>query len=156
MADTKGSGKPTKVTSPIKLAHVVLRTRPETFASMVSFYKTFLGAESSHENEFISFLTYDDEHHRIAIVAIPDIGPKDAKTSGLEVRSRIAGQVRHAPDFHLAHSFHFRHGSRSPDFVQPAEGVGNRAGMVCQPRADAQHLLPGPGRQSHRDAGGCL
>ncbi|OJD28863.1 glyoxalase bleomycin resistance protein dioxygenase protein [Diplodia corticola] len=78
------NGKTTKVISPIRLAHVVLRTRPESFANMVAFYKAFLGAETSHQNDFISFMTYDEEHHRIAIVAMPDIGPKDAKTAGLE------------------------------------------------------------------------
>jgi catechol-2,3-dioxygenase len=71
----------TKVVSPCKLAHVVLRT--SKFAEMVKFYKTFLGAEATHENEFLSFLTYDDEHHRIAIAHIPG-APKDPHSSGLE------------------------------------------------------------------------
>ncbi|KAL1647976.1 hypothetical protein SLS58_002300 [Diplodia intermedia] len=95
MADTKENGKTTtKVISPIRLAHVVLRTRPETFADMVAFYKTFLGAEAAHENDFISFLTYDEEHHRIAIVAMPGLGPKDAKTAGLE-SPKTDGYLQH-------------------------------------------------------------
>ncbi|KAH7058919.1 Glyoxalase/Bleomycin resistance protein/Dihydroxybiphenyl dioxygenase [Macrophomina phaseolina] len=77
-------GKPTKIISPVKLAHVVLRTRPEMFKQMVDFYKTFLGADASYENDTLSFLTYDDEHHRIALAAVPGLGPKDAQTSGLE------------------------------------------------------------------------
>src|SRR5262249_9668315 len=32
----------------------------------------------------LSFITYDDEHHRVAIVALPGLKPKDRQTSGLE------------------------------------------------------------------------
>ncbi|OCL04423.1 Glyoxalase/Bleomycin resistance protein/Dihydroxybiphenyl dioxygenase [Glonium stellatum] len=71
-----------KVVSPIRLAHVVLRTN--NFKTMVNFYKTFLGAKANYENEFLSFLTYDNEHHRIAIAALPGTGPKTTKTCGLE------------------------------------------------------------------------
>lgn len=71
-----------KVISPIQLAHVVLRTN--NFKIMVDFYKTFLGGEASYENDFLSFLTYDEEHHRIAIAAIPGTGPKATNTCGLE------------------------------------------------------------------------
>lgn len=81
MAISNGSQK---VISPVRLAHVVLRTSPEKFQEMVSFYKTFLGAHAVLENEMLSFLTYDDEHHRIAIVALPGLKPKDSTTSGLE------------------------------------------------------------------------
>jgi catechol-2,3-dioxygenase len=73
-----------KVTSPVKLAHVVLRTN--NFAKMAQFYKDFLGAKASMEvPDQLSFLTYDDEHHRIAIVNIPPIQNKDKNTCGLEV-----------------------------------------------------------------------
>lgn len=73
------------VISPKKLAHIVLRTRAEQFKIMKEFYKSFLGGHASYENDFLSFITYDDEHHRLAIAALPDLGPKDSKTSGLEV-----------------------------------------------------------------------
>lgn len=70
------------VLHPSKLAHVVLRTN--NFKPMIQFYKTFLGAQSVHENDFISFLSYDDEHHRIAIIGMPSIKPKDKDSCGLE------------------------------------------------------------------------
>lgn len=79
----------TAITSPVKLAHVVLRTKPENFVQMTAFYKTFLGGHSSHENEFLSFITYDEEHHRIAIAAIPGLGDRDARTCGLEVSAAV-------------------------------------------------------------------
>ncbi|KIW90899.1 uncharacterized protein Z519_08682 [Cladophialophora bantiana CBS 173.52] len=75
--------KPTaKVTSPSKLAHVVLRTN--NFETMVEFYKDFLGAEVIYKNDFLAFLTYDEEHHRVAIAAVPGTKTKDAETCGLE------------------------------------------------------------------------
>lgn len=72
----------TTVIPPAKLAHVVLRTGK--FSEMVSFYKTFLGAQATYENPFLSFLTYDAEHHRIAIASVPGTGPKQRTTAGLE------------------------------------------------------------------------
>ncbi|KAN0119190.1 Glyoxalase/Bleomycin resistance protein/Dihydroxybiphenyl dioxygenase [Hyaloscypha variabilis] len=73
-----------KVISPSKLAHVVLRTNSDNFKTMVNFYKIFLGGQATYENDFLSFITYDDEHHRIAIAGVPGTGPKALKTSGLE------------------------------------------------------------------------
>lgn len=71
-----------KVLPPAKLAHVVLRTGK--FKEMVDFYKTFLGATASFENEFLSFLSYDYEHHRIAILARPGAKDRDPESAGLE------------------------------------------------------------------------
>ena len=87
MVDFENVG--TAITSPAKLAHVVLRTKPENFAQMTTFYKTFLGGHASHENEFLSFITYDEEHHRIAIAAIPGLVDRDARTCGLEVSAAV-------------------------------------------------------------------
>lgn len=71
-----------KVISPSRLAHVVLRTN--NMKALVAFYTTFLGARISHENDTLAFLTYDEEHHRIAIVQIPPLAPKNPMTCGLE------------------------------------------------------------------------
>lgn len=71
-----------QVKSPSKLAHVVLRTN--NFKPMVNFYKDFLGAQAIYENDFLAFLTYDEEHHRIAIATVPETKAKDRKTCGLE------------------------------------------------------------------------
>jgi catechol-2,3-dioxygenase len=84
------SGAPVR---PIKLAHVVLRTANKP--AMAAFYKDFLGGHASHENELLSFITYDDEHHRIAIAQLPFLKPKDKTTCGLEV-SRAEHSRRHA------------------------------------------------------------
>lgn len=70
------------VTSPSMLAHVVLRTG--NLAKMADFYTTFLGGTVTHGNDFLSFITYDEEHHRIALIAMPDTAPKIPTSAGLE------------------------------------------------------------------------
>lgn len=71
------------VTRPTKLAHVVLRTA--NFEKQKAFYKTFLGTDGAvFENDFLSFLTFDSEHHRIALISMPALSPKNPSTSGLE------------------------------------------------------------------------
>ena len=61
--------------APAKLAHVVLRVRD--LPAMRDWYKTVLQADVTQEASGLSFLTYDDEHHRIALVAIPGIEARD-------------------------------------------------------------------------------
>jgi len=70
-----------KVLSPSVLAHVVLRTAK--FKEMVEFYTTFLGGRVVHGNDYLSFITYDHEHHRIALIGFPDTEPKAPTTAGL-------------------------------------------------------------------------
>ncbi|MEM8659732.1 MAG: VOC family protein, partial [Pseudomonadota bacterium] len=61
---------------PIKLAHVVMRTSPGHYEGMIEFYRQLLGATIVHQAPIISFLTYDDEHHRVAISKFPLTFPK--------------------------------------------------------------------------------
>lgn len=70
------------MSSPVKLAHIVLKT--SQFSEMVSWWKEFLHGEARHENDFISFISYDDEHHRIAIVNFPNLEERSATARGLE------------------------------------------------------------------------
>lgn len=72
----------TKVRSPSALAHVVLRTSNQK--AMEDFYVTFLGGRVVHKNEVLSFITYDEEHHRIALFADPSTNPKVPTSCGLE------------------------------------------------------------------------
>jgi len=70
-----------KVLSPAALVHVVLQT--SQYEPMVAFYKTFLGAHATYENDHLAFLTYDEEHHRVAIVHMPSAKPKDPTSAGM-------------------------------------------------------------------------
>src|SRR5712691_6393303 len=69
--------------SPKKLSHLVLQTnrRPQ----MVDWYCTVLGAELLYENPHIAFISYDDEHHRVAFV---DPGPLADKAGRGQDRPR--------------------------------------------------------------------
>lgn len=71
-----------KVLSPSVLAHVVLRTA--NLQRMVDFYTTFLGGQITHRNETIAFITYDHEHHRIALIGVPGTAAKIKTSCGLE------------------------------------------------------------------------
>ncbi len=95
----------TKVLSPASFAHVVLRTN--NFIAMNEFYKTFLGAHAAYENEYVSFLTYDEEHHRIALIQIPNTGPKAPTTCGLE---HFAFSYKALNDLALAYRQRKEHG----------------------------------------------
>jgi catechol-2,3-dioxygenase len=91
-------GPGAKVKCPSKLAHVVLRTN--NYKTMVSYYKDFLGAEVIYGNSFLSFLSYDDEHHRIAIAEVPGTKNKLIGSCGLE---HIAFTFDSIPDLLLAY-----------------------------------------------------
>ena len=67
---------------PRKLAHVVRRTT--RFAEMVRWYCTVLGAEVVHADDMLAFLTYDDEHHRIAIACIPGLEEQPMMAAGTD------------------------------------------------------------------------
>lgn len=55
--------------APNRLAHIVFKTpRPQP---MIDWYTQVLDAVVVFRNKRIAFLTYDDEHHRIALVTVP-------------------------------------------------------------------------------------
>jgi catechol-2,3-dioxygenase len=60
--------------SPSRLAHVVLRT--SQFEALVAWYKTVLCAKTAFSDGALAFLSYDEEHHRIAVLNIPGLAPQ--------------------------------------------------------------------------------
>ncbi len=67
---------------PAKLAHFVLRTA--RFDEVIQWWSTVLGAHVVHSNDFLAFLTYDDEHHRLAVVKSELAGDEGRRHAGLE------------------------------------------------------------------------
>ena len=67
---------------PAKLAHVVLRVAD--LRRSRAWYMTVLQAWPAFENDMLSFMTYDDEHHRIGLVTRPSLGQADDEKAGLE------------------------------------------------------------------------
>jgi catechol-2,3-dioxygenase len=64
-----------------KLAHIVLQTTQ--LVAMKEWYLTVLDAHIVYENEFIAFMTFDDEHHRLAIMQIPGLASRTPTTVGM-------------------------------------------------------------------------
>lgn len=65
--------------SPRKFAHVVYRTR--RFAEMLEWYKTVFSAKVQFQSPAIAFVTYDDEHHRVAFLNLDVIAPRDSRAT---------------------------------------------------------------------------
>lgn len=60
--------------SPLRLAHIVFRTN--ALQKMMDWYCSVLGAHVVFANDRIAFLTYDEEHHRIALIATQTFAPR--------------------------------------------------------------------------------
>ncbi len=56
-------------TGPKYLAHWVLKSAQRE--KMVPWYQTVLGMKIAFQNDMLTFLTYDEEHHRLAIIGLP-------------------------------------------------------------------------------------
>ena len=66
--------------TPEKFAHVVLKTA--NFDAVIEWYATVLQARVAFRNDFIAFLTYDEEHHRFAFANLSVLDPEGAATAG--------------------------------------------------------------------------
>ncbi len=82
--DPVTGNRPAAKISPSKLAHVVLRTR-SNFDAMVQWYCVVLGAKIVfNAGGRLIFLSYDDEHHRIAIAASEALAERPPRAAGLD------------------------------------------------------------------------
>jgi len=66
---------------PARMAHLVYRyaRRAET----VAWYMKLFQANLVFEDDVLTFITYDDEHHRLAFFNMPDVPPKAGETAGV-------------------------------------------------------------------------
>lgn len=67
---------------PVRFSHVVLRT-PD-LEPMRNWYLRVLNAQIAFEHSTVCFMTYDQEHHRIGIVQVPDAARAGEPTNGLD------------------------------------------------------------------------
>ena len=58
---------------PPRFVHVVYRTR--RFEPMVQWYETVFDAKVRYQSPVLAFLSYDDEHHRIALINMAMVHP---------------------------------------------------------------------------------
>jgi len=61
----------TKRVAPAQIAHFVIYT--SRYAELTAWYKIVLGATATYEDDNLAFLSYDDEHHRVAIAGVPNL-----------------------------------------------------------------------------------
>lgn len=59
--------------APKKLAHFVLRTKMDRVPKILDWYKKVLEGEAMMETPMIGFVTYDNEHHRVAVLGLPNV-----------------------------------------------------------------------------------
>lgn len=73
------SARSLPVAAPVKLSHVVFRTN--RLAEMKAWYQEVIQAKVVHSSDQIAFLSYDDEHHRVALIATESYAEKPAAMS---------------------------------------------------------------------------
>lgn len=61
---------------PSRFVHVVYRTRQ--FEKMIDWYQAVFDCKVQYRNPALAFLTYDDEHHRVALLNLAAIQPEAA------------------------------------------------------------------------------
>lgn len=66
---------------PFKMAHLVYRCRRRD--ETVAWYQQLFQANIVFKDDVLTFITYDDEHHRLAFFNMPDIPPRGADTAGV-------------------------------------------------------------------------
>ena len=74
---------------PSKLAHIVFQTN--RIKEMRDWYCTVLGGQVIYENPQLSFVTYDDEHHRVAFLDFGPLTPRDTHTELMVKQSEQPG-----------------------------------------------------------------
>ena len=67
--------------APFKMAHLVYRCADRQ--SMVDWYRKIFQADLVFEDEVLTFITYDDEHHRLAFFNMPDLPKKTDNMVGV-------------------------------------------------------------------------
>ncbi|MGH7095136.1 MAG: VOC family protein [Stellaceae bacterium] len=67
---------------PAKFAHFVLRTGQHD--KLADWYQTVLSARIVFRDDHLCFLSYDDEHHRVALIQIPGLPVRDPDAVGTD------------------------------------------------------------------------
>lgn len=67
--------------TPAGFEHFAVRT--SNVPAMRDWYVTFLNARVAHENPAVCFVTYDDEHHRVALIHVPNLEPPAPNARGV-------------------------------------------------------------------------
>ena len=77
---------------PVKLAHYVIRAKK--FREMLAWYRKVFHLKTSFEAPVIAFLTYDEEHHRIAFLNTEHLPSPDTMRTGIDHIAFTYGSIR--------------------------------------------------------------
>jgi catechol 2,3-dioxygenase-like lactoylglutathione lyase family enzyme len=64
------------------ISHVGIRAR--NYEAMLRWYEQVMGAEIRHQNDFLAFMTFDEEHHRMVIFTVPDTVERPPTANGID------------------------------------------------------------------------
>ena len=78
-AEVSGSKSAAK---PAYISHYGIRA--QRYKEMIEWYKTVFCARIQHENEFLAFMTFDEEHHRLVIFEDEATVAKPATAAGVD------------------------------------------------------------------------
>jgi len=78
---------------PTKLAHIVFQTN--RIPEMRDWYCSVLGAHVVYEDDHLCFVTYDDEHHRVAFANFAPLAPRDPSSTELMVKGTEPPGLHH-------------------------------------------------------------
>jgi catechol 2,3-dioxygenase-like lactoylglutathione lyase family enzyme len=82
LARNRHIAPPSERIAPKKFAHFVLKTA--RFEEVIEWYRTVLQARIVTRNEMLCFLSYDEEHHRLAIAKMPQAVAAPPGSAGVD------------------------------------------------------------------------
>jgi catechol-2,3-dioxygenase len=127
---------------PARFGHIVLKTARHD--QMNAWYKTFLNTEAMFEGPIGSFLTYDDEHHRVFLLNDPGATPRDPRASGLahfaylfDSLTDLLCSYERLRDLGIAPAYCVNHGFQLSFYFADPDGNEVELGCDCFPTRDA-------------------
>ena len=69
-------------TKPAYISHYGIRARQ--YREMIQWYQTVFRAKIQHENDFLAFMTFDEEHHRLVIFEDAATVAKPENAAGID------------------------------------------------------------------------
>jgi len=72
----------TQASNPAYISHYGIRAK--NYKEMVEWYRAVFNSRIQHENEFLAFITFDDEHHRIVIFEDPETVDRVPTAAGVD------------------------------------------------------------------------
>ncbi len=73
---------PSTATRPAYISHYGIRAK--RFKEMIQWYQSVFDAKIQHDNEFLAFMTFDEEHHRLVIFEDPATVDRPATAAGVD------------------------------------------------------------------------